>query len=440
MALVTGTIVGTGQVVTIELPTARVPELPDFVVIDDDDELAGYDTSENKTKGMKISQLRAKINGVATPEAPVVSGADMELTVPAELDGLKQWDIPALAGLNYSLERVGPSSSSRYMSDWFETLSTGGFELTRDFDVLYSGERWIAHIYEYEGGNSTVPSPGAGQSDKGFKLIDSTYPLVPDDVGYTFNISGGSNKPVITLLALADTPDKAELPFETMINNNFQSTIQTKNGEFIYFKGQALTKVYMGKGDTLKLKKAEDGWYVIDFFGNYLVAGQPIAGYSTMLNTLIADGSLVRKDSYPRLWEAVQAMGDALIEDTLWLSSVDYQGCYSLGPEDDPDVFRIPALDGTVLRFLNQGRSLDTNGRTHQFPGGYQADGVGNFLPDPNFDKLLAGSSGGNDTAATFAPGGRPPNWPQIDDSKSIVGLKSETTMKNTGVLGLILT
>ncbi len=157
MAIVTGQIVETGQAITVDLPTARAPELQAFTEIADDDILGGWDADENKTKKMTTSQLRAKFNGDAIPQTPVLSGADMEVEIPNELVGQSRIDIPELAGYTYSLFRRG---LSWLKTSEFNVLSTGGFELATAGDVFYEGDFFIAHIYELEGGNTQVPGGG----------------------------------------------------------------------------------------------------------------------------------------------------------------------------------------------------------------------------------------------------------------------------------------
>lgn len=439
MAILQGTIVDTGQTVDIEVPTARVPELPAFSDIADDDEIAAWDQSDNKTKHMSVSQLRAKINGDAIPETPVLSGADMEIRVPAELVGQKRIDIPALAGYTYSLTRRG---IGRMATDEFNTLSTGGFELTGADDVFYPGDLFFAHIYELEGGSTEEPGGGTGNGFiTGIKTVTISTTLAVSDLSNLINISGDAIKVVLTLPKLEDIPENTIIPIETMVNNQFQSTVTTQSGQFIYFRGTGLQKVYMGKGEVIWVLAGADGWYVINAYGNFFDVGHAIAGYSNTLNTITADGQLVDRDAYPRLWEYAQTTGSGLVSDAVWLSDPDgqpiYRGCFSTG--NGTTTFRIPDHRGITIRHLDRGRGLEENERTYNSPGGYQGDLVRNFLPGSGYDRLLRSNTGPN-TAATFEPGGRPATWPDISTSQPIntAVLGSENTVKNIGLIGLI--
>ncbi|GAA0561501.1 hypothetical protein [Chitinophaga japonensis] len=374
MAIVQGTIVDTGQSVDIELPTARVPELPAFTDIADDDEIAGWDQSDNKTKHMTVSQLRAKINGDAIPETPVLSGADMEIHIPPELVGQNRIDIPALAGYTYSLTRRGPG---RLATDEFNVLSTGGFELAKEGDQFYEGDLFFAHIYELEGGNQEFPNPGSGVSlITGIKTVTLNTTLVADDLNKLINIAGATTKITLTLPDVTAIPENTIIPIETMVNNSYQSTITTQGGQNIYFRNSGQTKVYMGRGEVLWVMSSTDGWYVINAYGNFLDVGHVVMGYSNTLNTIIAQGQLVNKDSFPRLWEYAQTTGASLISDDQWNSDpMAYKGCFSTG-ESNGLTFRLPDLRGVHPRFNDAGRGLDLDGRTFNNNGGYQADAM----------------------------------------------------------------
>lgn len=378
MAEYNGVIVETGQHVTISLPTARQPEYPAFTDIADDDIITGFDTSENKTKKMSTAQLREKIAGTGTTTPPVLSGADMEIPIPNALVGQKRIDVPALAGLTYYIERIG---SGKLWSTWYNVISTGGFELTRDNDVFRQNDKYVAHIYEYEGGNTSVPGGGSSSSFiKGIVPVTGDKTLFNADINKFINLSTGTGKVKVTLDDVANIEENGIYHFSAMVNNTYKTTIQTTNGQFIYINGAAKLKVYIGPGETLRLYRGTDGWYALDAFGGYVTVGQVIFGYKQPLNAIIADGREIRRDSEPRLWEAVQAFGNSLVAEATWQSSINYQGCFSTG--NGTDTFRLPDLRGTHPRFWDKGssdiaRGLDVNGRAYNYPGGYGPDALG---------------------------------------------------------------
>lgn len=443
MAIVNGTIVETGQAITVDLPTARPPELPAATEIADDDLFTIYDSEANKTKKVSTIQLIAKFNGTPIESPPVLSGADMEITIPAELIGQKRIDIPALAGYNYSLERIGPSSSSRYPTAWFNNLSTGGFELTRDFDVFYDGDIWIAHIFELEGGSSTIPGGSTGGSGliKGIRTVSSNITVFDDDMGKLISVQGGTEKLVLTLDDVENITENSTVEFITMINNNFQTTIQTTSGQFIYINGSGYLKVYLGKGESLKLARGSDGWYAMGTVIGYLLVGKPYGGYKQGLNDVVANGQLLKRDEWPRLWEEVQTFGTSLISDAEWLSgtlvngSPARRGCFSTG--DGSTDFRVCDLRGATKRFLDLGRGFDVNPREYNMAGSYQADAVGRFdKSTEGYNRLLQQDGHGTIVDADDNSG-----QPNLFSSGLISAFGSpENTVKSFGFIPLIPT
>ncbi|EAX47554.1 hypothetical protein TcarDRAFT_1289 [Thermosinus carboxydivorans Nor1] len=82
---------------------------------------------------------------------------------------------------------------------------------------------------------------------------------------------------------------------------------------------------------------------------------------------LKANGALVSRAAYPRLWAYVQARG-LVVPDTVWPAN--YWGCFSTG--DGSTTFRLPDLRGEFIRGGDDGRGVD-GGRAF---GSWQADGI----------------------------------------------------------------
>ncbi|WP_227461730.1 phage tail protein [Cupriavidus pauculus] len=77
------------------------------------------------------------------------------------------------------------------------------------------------------------------------------------------------------------------------------------------------------------------------------------------------NGALVNRADYPELWAYAQASG-ALVTEAQW--AADSWGCFGIG--DGQTTFRLPEWRGEGLRFLDDGRGVDTN----RAIGTYQAD------------------------------------------------------------------
>ncbi|SEV88980.1 hypothetical protein SAMN05428988_0164 [Chitinophaga sp. YR573] len=374
-----GTITETGQAIAgvMDLPTARHNELPTFTDIQDDDILGGMDVSENKTKYMTIDQLRSKLIGEGIPQTPVLNNGIIELTVdPTHVDNLR-WDLPSISGQEFTLERrgVGMLQTTEY-----NIISTGGFILTGTSPVMKLNETFILTLTKLQGGDTDIIN-NSGSFITGMVLVTTNTSWADAHKNKLINISGGTNKVTYNLPDISDVPENTLIPIETNINNTYQATIATTAGQLIYFAGSGYSQMWMGIGDNLWLYRGTDGWYVVTAYGNYLTVGEVIFGYNQPKNTIIAEGQLLRKDSYPRLWAYAQSVGASFITDAEW-NELDTdgnpirKGCFALAPTGDTDNFRVPDLRGAFARFSNRSDGLDQNGRTFDFPGGYQKDAV----------------------------------------------------------------
>lgn len=366
-------ITATGQAIsgTIDLPTARHPELPAVEDIQDEDIIALFDVSEGKTKGAAIDKLRSKLIGEGIPQTPVLNNGIIELTVDSvHVDNLR-WDLPSISGQEFTLERrgIGMLQTTEY-----NILSTGGFILTGSSPVMKLGETFILTLTKLQGGDTEIIK-NSNSFITGMVTVNDSIAWSDAHKGKLLNISGGSNKVTYTLPDISDADENLLIPIETNINNTYQSIIAAPAGQLIYFGGTSYNQMVMGFGDTLWLYNGGDGWYVVNAYGNYLTAGEPVFSYKLLPNTLRAQGQLVRKDEQPRLWAAVQSYGLALVTDVQWheldANGLQFRaGCFALAPAGNNDEFRLPDLEGMFPRGLG-GAAAD--GRAHNYPGGLQA-------------------------------------------------------------------
>jgi hypothetical protein len=401
MSVVQGTIQNgqfAGQIVDIDVPTVRVPELPQAEFPQGTDLLVLYQEEGNKTTQMSLDNLRMFMVTGGDPSVitPVINGADVEIVITAEMAEQSRVNVPVLANKMFGLRQRGVGD---LLQSEYDIIPSGGFELNPknefgyvvdDFDpnaipqLVHEGDVFIAHVYDWEntgsvGGSSTtslftgkvnISTDTALTSLHRQKLIQATF---------------GSAHGTITLEDLNDAPANSIVCIATLINNSYQTKIAAKNGQKIYYNNTSLDYIWLGISETLWLYRGDDGWYVLNQLPGVDNVGDEFFGRKQKPNTLIASGELVLRADYPRLWEYVQSLGFGLVSDATWNTVAiienaalgtragykPYEGCYSMG--DGATTFRLPNMQEKFVRGLNNIGGSDSQ-RVYNHEGGVQPD------------------------------------------------------------------
>lgn len=407
-----------GQTIT----TARIPELTahgDPITLDD--EIALYVTALNKTRHATIAQLKTAIlNSSGQTYPPIYYAGELLYIVPDDIEpGVTTMTNSDLAGKSFSLKRGGipliPQTDPERPDAEYEILETGGFSLLQDGDELRPGERYELYIFSLVGASQGGTSGGGAGTNNFFDGdFEITTDLTLNSSHFNKLLQLRSISPLsITLPSVVDVPDNQILVFETTINHVTESRIATSGGQYILGQGQSRNWIYMRLGETLWLKRTDSGWYVInDFMKIYDGLGQITALYKAGHNQLECSGQQVSRASYPRLWDWVQSLGYALVDEAIWQTAsvsmgggrtvaYPYRGCFSKG--DNSTTFRLPDLRGLFLRGIKSG-----DDRYYNHEGGYQDDMIRQHIHD---GQIQTGGSNNTDPVAAYKKSNLSDGW-----------------------------
>ncbi len=306
-------------------------------------------------------------------------------------------------------------------------------------DQLLGGAAGPLNAAAQELANRTAWLKNALQGFVATTTYTSNHTFLPADLLYSLAIINANNATLTFILPnSADGSHPITVGFTAYIKainvNKSQVTIQSAGTDKILdgsgFDPSGLrTKIYLGDGDTIKLVWTTSGWLITECKGNFDDVGGFLQRYKQLPNTLIAQGQLVNRADYPRLWEYVQTLGSSLVTDTVWTTSIAKHGFFSTG--NTTTTFRLPDLRGMFLRNLDLSAGIDL-GRPTNNAGDYEADDL----------KSHDHSVPGIPTIFTDVDRGtNPSNFSidNVDNSKrtgSTGGL--ETRPKNMGLLPLI--
>lgn len=450
--------------------TVRIPELPpvnEDHPLTDDDTMPIWSADDNVTRHTKLSTLRTYIEtGAATGVNPVVNGAKVLYIVPESDAGGTVASIPFLAGESFNLRRDGQpmvpeTDPSGAEPAEYRVLSSGGFQLLRAGEKLIAGQRYELEVFTMVGGGTTIPViSGGGSGEISGKVVVTTNltMTVSNHLRKLIQLRAGASKVVITLPSLLDIPVNTIINIEASVLNSWQNRITTQGGQNIYMNNQSFTSIYIAPGESLRLYRDEDGFYMMSDFGQYYRSvGKIESTYKVHMNQVLADGSLLNRTDYPRLWEWVQGLGSSLVSEATWnTASVvvagkevlrPFRGCYSTG--DGSTTFRVPDLMNVALRGVKSVLGVDSQ-RHQNKPGIFQRHEF------PAHDHTPANNASGTDfgllgkslsfsdakTVGSVDNTGRG-NEPNIVDSPTKMtdgGGGTETRMDNVGIFWTINT
>jgi hypothetical protein len=282
MSLVVGTIQNgalAGQLVNIEVPTVRVPELPDAQLpLQDIDLMVIYQEGGNKTTKADLNTIRDFVVTGGNPGAitPIINGADVEIVITSGMANKSRVNVPVLANQMFSLKRRG---EGQLLVSEYDIIPSGGFELNpKDEDgnvvddaspnaipqFVQEGEVFIASVFDWA--NNPTPGNGGGTTSlfDGLTSLTTSTQLSTLHRKKLLQVAGGNSSLIVTLEDIADAPANSMVCITTVISNTKQTKVIAKAGQKIYYNNTSNDYLWLGISETLSMYRGDDGWYVIN--------------------------------------------------------------------------------------------------------------------------------------------------------------------------------
>lgn len=310
-----------------------------------------------------------------------------------------------------------------------------GFELSQIGDLFVTDEQVTVSFKP----KITTVSPVV-TSAKIFtaeEVITTDTTLVGGQAGKLIRLQGVNPNLAITLPAVGSITAFSMFMFVSDGGSHVMATLDIDGAGNINHFGNR-TKLHLAQGEKAWIIYTGTDYVVLNDCPGALRVGEIIDIYdkdSTVQGAIFADGSLLDREVYPRLWDFVNQLdASMLITDAVWSGSTAQHGRFSTG--DGVTTFRIP-------RLYTDGYARGVNG-TSRLAGSHEDDKVVDHehespigtLPSTLFGRglfnRLIGNYGATSTNKTDLVG------PPVDSSGGDTIKGSENLTNNFGVYKLI--
>lgn len=277
---------------------------------------------------------------------------DLFLTVGAGGDnpvaGNSQFTRSDLYDWDYSIERRGFGSMQPEVdvdiTNNSQTITLlkeeGGIE-----DVFGEGEIFILHFDPRILTNQPIESVNSGRVFSGTETLTENTTLLASGVGKAYRIKGDNDTISITLPAINTMPENRHLCFISDGGSHINAVIQAAGSDTIEWQNGTTQNIILGQSERIWIYVVGGVWVVSVAYGSFNQVGEIFMGYvNSAINAVFANGALLDRDVYPRLWEWVQDAGsDIIVTDANWSNvALNNKGKFSYG--DGATTFRVPLL------------------------------------------------------------------------------------------------
>lgn len=362
---------------------------------------------------------------------------DLFLTVGAGGDnpvaGTSDFTLASLQDWLYTVERRGYGSMQPTVDIDItlnrETISLIKTDGEGNVDVFGEGEVFILHFEPKIVTNQPIESQNSGRIFSATETLTVNTTLIAAGVGKAYKIQGENDTITITLPAINTMPENRHIAFISEGGSHKNATIKAAGSDTIEWLNTTRQTIILGQSERVWIYVIGGVWVVSSAYGGFSRVGEIYMSYDNSdINAVFANGALLSRDVYARLWQWVQLADPSLIvTDTNWNNlALNLRGKFSFG--DGSTTFRVPLL--TLTGFL---RGVDGSSR---IAGSYEAESIGPHTHTVNIygQKRGTGSAPDNEAASKSQSSG----FGSSGTWTSNANAGSETKPSNVGVYYMI--
>lgn len=341
--------------------------------------------------------------------------------------------------IDVNMRSTGPRGNSEYT-----ILDDGGIQLIEP-EKFISGD-WI-FITLYKTVAQQTPTQVTTTEFRDVLEIAANHDFTTTHYDCLLFAAFATSLGVTTFPAWSLIPNNTRVSFNTHGGTQNYWKLQFAGGNTAYFQGQLVNKIYLAKGEEIRLFFKNSKCYVVYYQGNSKIRGSVWADMNANRPTntgayLLAheDTGVKNRDDYPALYEFIESLpAGVAVALASWGSSVTYEGVTEypnksrFGIDTIAFTFRVPHLANLSRRFLKLSGTDAT--RVNDVAGGRQYDGVGNFSGTIAMNHGHSYSGGPN--VPTIGNGAASAS--SQNHTFTITTGKAETTIDNYGEVPLIV-
>lgn len=260
---------------------------------------------------------------------------------------------------NYWVEERGTGSLIPVTEVTDRSDAGGGFDFTVVDKVMNSGGVYIVtliHETDAGGGDS-----GTVDGDDDILILNTDQDYDPLTMsGRTLIADYPGTVGILNILALALVPD-GRFTLQTQQGAQNNVIIQLDAGDTVWFRGEQVNKIILGKGETITILIKNNVLYVLNPVTNHDRLGLRLWADKLLLNTFFQDGSTYNQADYPRAVELLDSLpAGAVVSYATWNTSVvqpDGQTTYpnkgKWARDDSAGTFRVPDIRDQSVKALS---------------------------------------------------------------------------------------